>query len=262
MDGSTKAMAADSPQNSLSTGRPLKLAILLAVVLHLAFLLAEISRPENEPAPVIEITLDAPQDEHTRDAGEQLDPNAQHMPTQTRIAAEAGADASSDTTLDQGQGLQQKGAWAASDANRAIPTQDRIDQLYEQVNAALRTGYVTSRTLGGPEGRYLAEWKRQVEVYGNHHYPQALVQQNISGQIILEVTVGKRGQVLNLAIRRSSGNATLDNAARNLLQAAAPYPAFPAELAESRDRLVITRTWVFTSERQLRNEMPETGASP
>lgn len=262
MDGPTTVMAAESQHSSLRTGRPLKLAIVLAIGLHLAFLLAEISRPEKDPAPVIEITLDAPRDEQNRDAGEQLDPKAQHIPTQTRIAAQAGADAASDTTLDQGQGLQHNGAWAATDANRPIPTQDRIDQLYEQVNTALRTGYVTSRTLGGPEGRYLAEWKRQVEVYGNHHYPQALVQQNISGQIILEVTVGKRGHVLNLAIRRSSGNATLDNAARNLLQAAAPYPPFPTELAEKHDRLVITRTWVFTSERQLHNEAPGARTTP
>lgn len=241
---------------TLGSGRVFRIAIALAVLVHLGLLLVQFTRPETTPRPTIEITLDAPKAERNRDASRHIDAQALEMPTDPTLAGQAGADSPSDTLREDGRGPQHEGAWAASDIPRDISTRDRIDRLYEQVNTALRTGYATSRTQGGPAGRYLARWKRQVEVYGNQHYPGALVQQNLSGQVILEVTIGKKGHVHNLAIRRSSGNPVVDNAARNLLQAAAPYPPFPAELAAKHDRLVITRTWVFTSDRRLRNEAP------
>ncbi|WP_322521628.1 energy transducer TonB [Guyparkeria halophila] len=239
---------------ALGSSWVLPIAIGLAVLAHVGLLLLEITRPEVEQRPVIEITLDAPQAERNVDAGRETDTLNRELPADPMLAGQRGPDSPTDTLKEDGQGPQQEGAWAASDTPRHLSTQDQIDQLYEQVNAALRTGYATSRTQGGPAGRYLARWKRQVEAYGNQHYPDALVQQNLSGQVILEVTIGKGGHVLNLAIRRSSGNPILDNAARNLLQAAAPYPTFPDELAARHDRLVITRTWVFTSDRRLLDE--------
>ncbi|MFI9650923.1 TonB family protein [Guyparkeria halopsychrophila] len=244
--------AAASPARGSS--RVLPIAIGLAVLAHVGLLLLEVTRPEVEKRPVIEITLDAPQAERTLDAGREADALERELPADPMLAGQRGPDSPTDTLKEDGQGPQQEGAQAASDTPRHVSTQDQIDQLYEQVNAALRTGYATSRTQGGPAGRYLARWKRQVEAYGNRHYPDALVQQNLSGQVILEVTIGKRGHVLNLAIRQSSGHPILDSAARNLLQAAAPYPAFPEDLAAGYDRLVITRTWVFTSDRRLRDE--------
>ena len=242
--------------DALGSNRVLKVALVLAVLVHIGLLLVHFTRPEVERRPVIEISLDAPEAERSLDAGRQTDAEALDLPTDPTLAGQAGPDSPSDMLRENGRGPQHEGAWAASDTPRHLTTQDRIDRLYEQVNTALRTGYATSRTQDGPAGRYLARWKRQVEVYGNEHYPGALVQQNLSGQVILEVTIGKQGHVLNLAIRRSSGNPIVDNAARNLLQAAAPYPPFPADLAAEQDRLVITRTWVFTSDRRLRNEAP------
>ena len=254
----TQPIASDKRTTSetLGSSRVLKVTLVLAVLVHIGLLLVHFTRPEAEPRPVIEITLDAPEAERSLDAGRQTDSEALDLPADPTLAGLAGEDSLSDTLRETGRGPQHEGAWGASDAPRHLSTQDRIDRLYEQVNSALRTGYATSRTQGGPAGRYLAQWKRQVEVYGNQHYPSALVRQNLSGQVILEVTIGKNGHVLNLAIRRSSGKPIVDNAARNLLQAAAPYPAFPAELAAEHDRLVITRTWVFTSDRRLRNEAP------
>ncbi len=234
----------------------------IAVVVHLIILLVEITQPEAETPPMIEITLDAPQSDRTRDAGQRLTDLAEDTPTKPALAGQAGPESPTDSSMDEGAGHQRKGASGASDSNRPISTQDQIDQLHAQVNAALRTGYVTSRTQNGPEGHYLARWKRQIEVYGNQHYPRALIDENISGEVVLEATISKDGKVLNLAIRRSSGSTTLDNAARNLLQAASPYPPFPPELAEKRDRLVITRTWVFTSDRQVFDQTTRERTTP
>ena len=262
MAGLSTRMRQGIPAEPLDSSRALKIAIGVAVVVHLVILAIEITQPEDAPPPVIEITLDAPQSDRTRDAGQRTADMAEDTPTKPALAGQAGPESPTDSSMDEGAGHQRKGSWGASDSNRPVSTQDQIDQLHAQVNAALRTGYVTSRTQNGPEGRYLARWKRQIEVYGNQHYPRALIEGNISGEVVLEATISKDGKVLNLAIRKSSGSTTLDNAARNLLQAASPYPAFPEELAEKRDRLVITRTWVFTSDREVFDQSSREQASP
>ncbi len=250
------------PDTPLDSSRPLKIAIGIAVVAHLVLLLIEIAEPETESPPVIEITLDAPQSDRTRDAGQRTAEMAEETPTKPALAGQAGPESPTDSSMNEGEGQQREGAWGETDNNRDVSTQDQIDQLHARVNAALRTGYVTSRTENGPEGDYLARWKRQIEVYGNEHYPRALIEENISGEVLLEATISKTGKVLNLAIRRSSGSTTLDNAARNLLQAASPYPPFPPELAKKRDRLVITRTWVFTSDQQVFDQSSRERTSP
>jgi len=240
--------------------RTLVIAVAAAIVVHLLLLLIEFTQSEPAPSPTIELTLNAPKSDRTRDAGRRLDTPTEETPTNPALTGKAGPDTPTDAIQREGAGHRESGSWGASDIERPVSTQDRIDQIRSELNAALRTGYVTSRTRSGPEGRYLALWKRQVEIYGNRYYPQALIDANLSGEVVLEATIDKDGQVLNLAIRRSSGSTTLDNAARNLLQAASPYPAFPPELAEKRDRLVITRTWVFTSDRQVFDRPTE--ASP
>lgn len=236
---------------ALGSSKVFPISVGLAILAHLVLLAVEIARPEVERRTVIEITLDAPEADRSLDAGRKTDEIDRELPADPMLAGQRGPASPTETLKEDGRGPRQQGAWAASEMPRSLSTEDQIDQLYDRVNAALRTGYATSRTQGGPAGRYLARWKRQVEAYGNRNYPDTLVRQNLSGQVILEATIDKKGHVLNLAIRRSSGNPVLDNAARNLLQAAAPYPAFPDELAAKHDRLVITRTWVFTSDRRL-----------
>jgi len=252
----------DMPSAQPGSGRTFGIAVAVAIVVHLVLLLIEFTQPEPAPAPVIELTLDAPQSDRTRDAGRRLDTPTEETPTNPALAGKAGPDNPTEATRREGAGHRDSGTWGASETSRPVPTQDRIDQIRTELNAALRTGYVTSRTRSGPEGRYLAQWKRQIEVYGNRYYPRALVEANLSGEVVLEATIDRDGKVLNLAIRRSSGSTTLDNAARNLLQAASPYPAFPPDLAKKRDRLVITRTWVFTSDRQVFNRPAGSEASP
>lgn len=243
----------------LGSHRAFRTAVVLAVLVHLGLLLVHFAQPEIEHPATIEISLEAPRAKQDLDAARQTDFDALDLPTDLTLAGQASPVSPDDALREDGRGPQHEGAWAVTDTPRQLSTQDQIDRIYDQVNAALRTGYATSRTEGGPAGRYLARWKRQVEAYGNRHYPGALVQQDISGRVILEATVNNQGRVLNLAIRRSSGSPALDNAARNLLQAAAPYPAFPDELAAKYDRLVITRTWVFTSDRRLQSESLEEG---
>ena len=47
-------------------------------------------------------------------------------------------------------------------------------------------------------------------------------------------------------INRSSGNRILDAAALRIVNLAAPFSPFPADIAKDTDIISITRTWIFT----------------
>lgn len=235
--------------------RAMSIALTLAIVAHLIMLSVIITRPEP-PAehPVIELALDAPISDQTRDAG-RIQPNdVDDAPTDPRLAGQEDPLTEDDSHLDDGDGFERIGADGQTDNQRDVTSPDRFDQIQTELVAALRTGYLTSRDTDGPEGHYLMAVQRQIERYGNNNYPQELIDNDLSGRLVLEVLLNQEGQVLNIAIRRSSGLATLDHAARNLVQLASPYPPFPEELADEYQRLNITRTWVFSSAHQLTTE--------
>ena len=73
----------------------------------------------------------------------------------------------------------------------------------------------------------------------------------IYGSLQLTVAIRRDGSIDNIEINRSSGQKLLDESARRIVQLAAPYAAFPPDIAKDTDILSITRTWTFTREDQL-----------
>ena len=95
------------------------------------------------------------------------------------------------------------------------------------------------------DANYLAQWQRDIEIYGNKHYPKEALAQNIRGQLELLVGINANGTLHHITIRRSSGSNILDKAAINIVRRAAPFDPLPAEMAENIDVLEIVRTWQF-----------------
>jgi len=235
--------------------RAMSVALTLAIIAHLVMLSIIITRPEPPTKPsVIELALDAPISDQTRDAGRIQLKDADDAPADPRLAGQQDPLTEDDSRLDDGDGFERIGADGQTDNQRDFASPDRFDQIQTELVAALRTGYLTSRDTDGPEGHYLLAVQRQIEQYGNNNYPQELIDNGLSGRLVLEVLLNQKGQVLNIAIRRSSGSETLDRAARNLVQLASPYPPFSEELANEYQRLSITRTWVFSSAHRLTTE--------
>jgi protein TonB len=56
-----------------------------------------------------------------------------------------------------------------------------------------------------------------------------------SGTTVVRFELTRAGEVINSTVTKSSGNATLDEAALDLLRRASPFPAFPAAKPGSRD---------------------------
>ena len=106
--------------------------------------------------------------------------------------------------------------------------------------------YITASTQRTPDALYLKHWTKKIERIGNLNYPAQARKNKLEGQLILVVAISPSGDIINIRISQSSGHKTLDNAARKIVQLAAPYAAVPADVLRGNSRLVITRTWQFT----------------
>jgi len=93
---------------------------------------------------------------------------------------------------------------------------------------------------------YEHAWQQKVERIGNLNFPDEARRKKLSGSLTLAVGVKQDGSVYSIKVRESSGEAVLDEAAQRIVRLAAPFAAFPEELKQEADVLVITRTWQFT----------------
>jgi protein TonB len=92
---------------------------------------------------------------------------------------------------------------------------------------------------------YLARWQSYVEDYGNRHYPEVALKNNLRGDLRLLVAVKKDGTVHEVSVRQSSGSPELDAQAIKLVHMASPFEPLPPEIAQDTEILEIIRTWQF-----------------
>ena len=67
---------------------------------------------------------------------------------------------------------------------------------------------------------------------------------------MITVEINADGSIASIQVDRSSGQKVLDDAARRIVQMAAPYSPFPPNLGDV-DVISITRTWSFTNQDRL-----------
>ena len=98
---------------------------------------------------------------------------------------------------------------------------------------------------------YMHDWVRRVERVGNLNYPDEARRRRLSGSLVLVVGIKADGSIYDVMLRDSSGHQVLDDAARRIVELAAPFAPFPGELRKETDILFITRTWKFLSNNSL-----------
>lgn len=102
-----------------------------------------------------------------------------------------------------------------------------------------------------PRAAYLTLWRRQVEYYGNRHYPaQQLISSAPRHRLTLGITLRADGSVHSVRVLQSSGSPALDHAARAMVRNAGPYAAFPESLRPHEQQLTFAYEWVFASTTQ------------
>jgi protein TonB len=123
----------------------------------------------------------------------------------------------------------------------------KIARDWEAIQQRPRRRFVGARTQEFRFARYIEDWRQKIERVGELNYPQAARDQKLSGRVLVTVAIKADGSVESVILDRPSGNKILDEAARRIVQLAAPFAAFPAEITKDVDVLHITRTWTFTT---------------
>lgn len=130
----------------------------------------------------------------------------------------------------------------------------QISKDWDAYQKRPRRRFLGARTQEFRFARYIEDWRQKIERVGTLNYPEAAKDRKLYGSLQLTVSIKPDGTVDNIEVNRSSGQKVLDDAARRIVQLAAPYAAFPADIAKDTDILSITRTWTFTRADQLSTE--------
>lgn len=103
----------------------------------------------------------------------------------------------------------------------------------------------SASTKKSQDALYLDKWRRRIEAVGNINYPEEARRRQLYGSLRMLVALLPNGEVESIRILRSSGHSILDQAAIEIVNLAAPFEPFPAELRAEADILEIIRTWRF-----------------
>ena len=106
-----------------------------------------------------------------------------------------------------------------------------------------------TQSLGTLKNFYEENWARKVERLGS--IPAEALRLKLSTGPTLAVAIRADGSVQSITVLRSSGNTAIDEAARSMVEAAAPYAPFPPELRRQTSVLRIVRKWKFEHGRML-----------
>lgn len=109
--------------------------------------------------------------------------------------------------------------------------------------------YVTPDTQASTVAPYLDRWRSKVERIGTLNFPSAARHSGASANPLLEVALTADGSIQSVVMRRSSGDAELDQAALQTLKLASPFDPFPPELAASYRVLHFEYEWQFSGGR-------------
>jgi protein TonB len=109
--------------------------------------------------------------------------------------------------------------------------------------------WVTPDTRASIVAPYLVAWRAKVERVGTLNFPAAARGAGTNANPIIEVAISANGSLDVAAIRRSSGDPELDQAALAILKLASPFDPFPPELAQHYRVLHFVYEWQFVGGR-------------
>ncbi len=133
-------------------------------------------------------------------------------------------------------------------AGPSIPTlATEVDTRAELPNDEPRELFASPTTRQSIVATYLNAWRGRVEQIGTLNFPtQARTQgQGAVANPTLEVAIDAEGRLVDIVIRQSSGNTTLDQAALSILRLAAPFEPLPAAVRAEYDVLRFAYEWDF-----------------
>ena len=161
--------------------------------------------------------------------------------------------ANSSAKVLQGEINQQlSGAPTPSNANELLQQSIEIRRLeaelareHEAYQQRPKRAFVGGRTTEYRFAKFVENWRLKIERVGNLNYPEEAKRTGLQGQLQMTVAIKSNGEVEDIKVERSSGNKTLDQAAKRIVMLSAPFDRFPDSFKNDTDILHITRTWIF-----------------
>lgn len=134
----------------------------------------------------------------------------------------------------------------ASKALAAVRLEGEIARNLEEYNQRPKKHFFRPRASEYRFAQYVEDWRQKVERFGNLNYPES-ARGRLYGSLVLTAEINADGSLRSLVIDRPSPHKVLNEAARRIVEMAAPYAAFPPDIQRDTDVISITRTWSFTS---------------
>ena len=122
----------------------------------------------------------------------------------------------------------------------------QISREFDSYQQRPKKKHVGARATEYRFARYVEDWRQKVERVGNANYPEIARTQKLYGSLVITVAIKADGRIEAIEVDRGSGKKILDAAAVKIVELAAPYAPFPADIRNDTDILYITRTWSFT----------------
>ncbi|MCC7068373.1 MAG: energy transducer TonB [Burkholderiales bacterium] len=142
----------------------------------------------------------------------------------------------------------------------------QIAREFDSYQQRPKKKHVGARAAEYRFARYVEDWRQKVERVGNANYPEIARTQKLYGSLVLTVGIKADGRIESVEVDRGSGKKILDAAALKIVELAAPYAPFPADIRADTDILYITRTWSFTRAGELESSAgtlpPSSGKAP
>ena len=155
-----------------------------------------------------------------------------------KIPAEAQREASEEASP------QVSGRDVADRSLAMLQLQAQIARQTQAYQERPRKRFIGANTKEYRFAQYEEDWRAKIERVGTINYP-AEARGKLYGTLRLTVTIRPDGSVESIDLDKSSTLKVLDKAAFRIVQMAAPFAAFPADIRKDTDLLVITRTWFF-----------------
>lgn len=125
-----------------------------------------------------------------------------------------------------------------------------IEKRVNEESARPKRRYVSPATKQAAYAMYYDAMRRKIEERGTRNFPQH-AGKKLYGELVMDITVNEKGEVLETEIVQSSGDRKLDHRAIAIVNASAPYGDFTAEMKAKADLIVMTSLFRFTREETL-----------
>ena len=192
---------------------------------------------------------------------DELEKQAQELLTQINSSKTIESNPTQNAASAEPEQGEQKAKAKALDRADLIAASLEMDRLQAQIakqqdeyQKRPKRKFIGARTKEYRFAMYVESWRQKVERIGNMNYPEAARAQKLYGQLRMTVSIKADGTLESVVIDQASPHEVLNEAAKRIVELAAPYAVFPEDIKKDTDILSITRTWTFTQEDALSTE--------